>query len=257
MSVFELVGPLRGRIGESDCELLRDEALAQPVNALTSFAYVVIGVAIIAAGYRRGRKFVPTLAYGSCLVGVGIGSVLFHGPQPAGSRILHDLPILLTVAFILTHDLNLIWSRARRPLMLFGVAAVIATGVTMIDPGLGAAATGVGVGAIAVLEFVVYRRRLRPMTTHRQRQGYVAIIGVTAVAASSWLLGRTDSPVCDPEAAFQLHGVWHVISALVFGIWWWLAFDAGPTARTDRRRSAEPVSAVGTPGVERNPTRES
>jgi hypothetical protein len=253
MSVLELAGLLRDSIGESDCELLRDAALAQPVNALTSFAYVVVGAIVMVAAYVRRRPMPASLVYGTCLVGVGLGSVLFHGPQPAGSRVLHDLPILLTVLFIVAQDVSLVWPRLRHPMVLFVCGATTATVLTLIDPNLAAAATGLGVGAIAVLELIVYRRRLRPATTRRQRQGYLAIIGVAAVGAATWLLGRTGSPVCAPDAAFQFHGLWHVVSAFVFGIWWWLAFDTG---RTAGEPSTEPASTLGAAGVERDPARE-
>lgn len=222
---MEIVGPLSEGIGESDCEVLRDAALAQPVNAITSLSYVVVGVIVMASAVVRRRPLVEAVVYGTCLVGVGLGSVLFHGPQPAGSRILHDLPILLTVIFIVVHDLRMVSDRFDRTMVWFCGAAVAATGLTIVDPDLGGAATALGVGAIALLEFIVYRRRLRPAPTRRQRQAYAAIIAVTGVAASTWLLGRTDSPACDPDAVFQFHGVWHVLSAIVFGLWWWLAFE--------------------------------
>lgn len=230
----------RDGIGSSDCELLRDAALAQPVNALTSLAYVLVGVAVAATARARHRPVVPAGVYGLCLAAVGIGSVLFHGPQPEGSRVLHDLPILITVIFIVVHDLGLTWRHLKHGWVTFGVGAGAATILTVIDPELAAIATGVGVVAIAVLEFIVYRRRLRPVETRAQRRGYAIVIGVTAVAAASWLLGRTDGPACDPDAVFQFHGLWHVISALVFGLWWWLAYDAG----RDHLKASEAASAA-------------
>jgi hypothetical protein len=243
MSLVELAGALRDGIGASDCEFLRDEALAQPVNALTSFAYVVVGLLVIARASVTRRPLAAALVYGACLVGVGLGSVLFHGPQPDGSRVLHDLPILFTVVFIVAYDLSLVSSRVRYPMVLFVIGAAVATVLTVIDPDIGTAATGLGVIAIAVLEFLVYRRRLRPATTRRQRQGYLTIIVVTAFAGASWLLGRTGSPACDPDATFQFHGLWHAISALIFGLWWWLAFDVGRTQPTsDESLDATPIS---------------
>ena len=95
-------------IGASDCELVRDATLAQPVNALTSLAYVVAGAVVIASARRRHRPFVAAMVFGSCVIAIGIGSVLFHGPQPAGSRLLHDLPIVVTVLFVLVHDLDVV-----------------------------------------------------------------------------------------------------------------------------------------------------
>jgi hypothetical protein len=244
MSMLELAGALRDGIGASDCEFLRDEALAQPVNALTSFAYVVVGLLVIARASVSRRPLAAALVYGTCLVGVGLGSVLFHGPQPDGSRVLHDLPILFTVVFIVAYDLSLVSSRVRHPMVLFVIGAGVAMALTIIDPDLGAGATGLAVVGLAALEFIIYRRRLRPAATHRQRQGYITIIVVSAIAGATWLLGRTDSPACDPDAVFQFHGLWHVISAFVFGLWWWLAFDISQVQPTSNDSiDATPVSS--------------
>ncbi|MDH3705379.1 MAG: hypothetical protein OES57_04895, partial [Acidimicrobiia bacterium] len=101
--------------------------------------------------------------------------------------------------------------------------------------------TGAALLAVAVCEVLIYRRRLRPVTTRRQRQAYGAIIAAAIVAGLSWLLGRTDGPVCEPDSLVQLHGVWHVISAVIFGLWWWLAFDQ-PVRSPDRdRQLVEPA----------------
>jgi hypothetical protein len=228
-----------GEIGESDCEALGDGTLVQPVNALSSFAYVCIGLAIAVWALLRRRKVddrrtyvVQSLVYAACLVAVGLGSVLFHGPQPDGSRTLHDLPILVTVVFIVVHDLYLLFPRLRHAAVSFVGAAAVATGVTLLSADAGTALTGVGVAAVVVLEFLVYRRRLRPVALRRQRQAYIAIVAVATVAAASWLLGRSDSPLCDPDDTFQFHGVWHAISALIFGLWWWLAIDRSAAAES-------------------------
>jgi hypothetical protein len=76
-------------LGGTDCELLRvGELLAQPVNALSSLAYVVAGLWVI-----RRRRWL-----GASVVAVGIGSVLYHGPQPPGIRLVHDLTIVGALA---------------------------------------------------------------------------------------------------------------------------------------------------------------
>jgi hypothetical protein len=86
----------RGRLGGSDCERLRDGWLVQPVNAVTSLAYVAAGAAVLAGTPRgvgrQGRAEVAALA--ATLALVGLGSVAFHGPQPPGARLMHDLPIV-------------------------------------------------------------------------------------------------------------------------------------------------------------------
>jgi hypothetical protein len=220
-------------IGASDCELLRDATLAQPVNALTSLAYVVTGAVVIATARRRHRPFVSATVFGSCLIAVGIGSALFHGPQPAGSRLLHDLPIIVTVLFVLVHDLDVVRPGRVRPWPTFAAAVAAATILTAAAPAVATAVTGVGVAAIVILEVVIARRRRAgPRDGRDGRLGWVVFV-LAAVAATTWVLGRSAGPACDPDAIFQFHGLWHVLSAVVLGLWWDAAFPPStPTTAT-------------------------
>lgn len=221
-------------IGESDCEELGDGFFAQPVNAVTSLSYTVVGVVVILFALRWDRWRTRSVLYGLCLVGTGLGSVLFHGPQPAGSRFLHDFPIVLVILLIALHDLSLIRTGFRRvPLAFLVVGGVTALLALVWPPAASIATALVAVCAIAA-EIVVYRRRLRGDDAGRQRHLYAAIAGVAAVAAGAYLLGRTGSPVCDAASELQFHGLWHVVSSIAFGLWWWLALAersprTGPT----------------------------
>ncbi len=102
------VATLVSQLGGSDCEELSDGLLAQPINAITSLAYTVVGVGVLLLAWRRGRVTLDAWVYGGLLVAIGLGSVLFHGPQPAGSRVLHDLPITLTVFYMVAADVQLL-----------------------------------------------------------------------------------------------------------------------------------------------------
>jgi hypothetical protein len=69
-------------LGGSDCELVRDAFLGQPVNTVSSLAYVVAAAYLL----RRGGPRTPALA----LAAVGVASFLYHGPMPAGAEALHN-----------------------------------------------------------------------------------------------------------------------------------------------------------------------
>lgn len=73
-------------LGGSDCEVLHGGVLGQPVNALSSLAYVVAAAYVL----RRGGPPVMALA----LALVGIGSVLYHGPMPPGAGPVHDASLV-------------------------------------------------------------------------------------------------------------------------------------------------------------------
>jgi hypothetical protein len=223
----DVLSPLLAQIGGTDCEVLGTGDLAQPVNAITSFAYVAVGLIIAVLAVRsRGPRW-ESLLFALLLVAVGLGSVAFHGPQPDGARLMHDLPILLTALFMLVHDLRVLWPAASWS--VFPIAAIAATALAVASADAGVAATGIVLVAVAVAEIVIYRRRLRPQNLLQQRRADIAIIIVVAAGAASWLLGRTDSPACDPDSVFQLHGLWHALSATAFGIWWWRAIGSRPT----------------------------
>jgi len=100
-------------LGASDCETLRDGWLAQPVNTLSSVAYVVAGAYVL----RRGGPRLPALA----LAAVGVGSVLYHGPMTPGAGLAHDGSIVALAATV-----PLAWRRHR--LRWPSAAAVVAGG---------------------------------------------------------------------------------------------------------------------------------
>ena len=106
MASRALTSAVLRELGETDCETLGNGWLAQPVNALSSLAYSLIGIAIVLSVLRSDRPRGDPIVYAGCLVAVGLGSVAFHGPQLSGSQLMHDLPILLTVLFMINHDLE-------------------------------------------------------------------------------------------------------------------------------------------------------
>lgn len=99
-------------LGGSDCEAVRDGWLGQPVNSVSSLAYVVAGVAIA----RNGGPPGPVVA----LVAAGVGSALYHGPMPAVAGSVHDASlVLLLVALV-----HVVWRRrVDRPRALAVIAA--------------------------------------------------------------------------------------------------------------------------------------
>ncbi len=141
--------PPRGRLGGSDCERLRPGPIAQPVNTVTSAAYVV-GAALVTARARdRGSAQREVATYSALMALVGLGSIAFHGPQPPGARAMHDVPIPVLVAWAIGTPLVRWrrggvplpgWSRARgTALALTSVGAVAAyaggrTGARTCDP---------------------------------------------------------------------------------------------------------------------------
>lgn len=141
-------------LGGSDCEALRDGLLGQPVNAVSSLAYVAAGLWVL----RRGGPPGPAL----CLGLVGVGSVLYHGPMPRGAGLAHDGSIVALAGAVAV----VAWRRRRLPR----------------PPVLGVVALGAAV-AVNLLS-----RTGAPLCRPSSLlQGHAAWHVLTAVAAASWL----------------------------------------------------------------------
>lgn len=148
-------------LGASDCERVTAGLLAQPVNTITSLGLVLAGGWLIARGLRAPQRRVEPLMFGASVVATGIGSVLYHGPQPSYADAVHDLSIVAVLSQIALYELH-------------------------------------------------YRRRGRPLEPKSFRVALVSI----GIGAAAFALGRTSSPLCDPDSALQLHGAWHLLAAL-------------------------------------------
>ena len=108
-------------MGQSDCERVVSGALAQPVLAITSLAYVAVGVAVLCLAVR-GRGVLAAAA-GVVLIAVGVGSFAYHGPQPSWAGPAHDWPI---VALAAVCAVGLARTARRRPRMWMAAGGIFA-----------------------------------------------------------------------------------------------------------------------------------
>jgi hypothetical protein len=202
-------------LGESDCEVIGDGALAQPVNALSSLAFSIVGVALIgwarrATGHERAVRWVLVGA----LVATGIGSFLYHGPQTTISNFAHDITFL--VAIIVVGFANLgaglgltprtVWGSVGGAAIISGVALAVFPGSTN-----GLAALGI---AILVAGDIVLRRVGSP-----GRPWYALSLVSFGLAVALLVAGRTGGPLCDPSAFLQPHAAWHALAAVGLGLY--------------------------------------
>ena len=97
--------PLVDAYGASDCEAIGSGWLAQPVNAVSSLAFVPAGgwVAARARGASGWRRW-ELAAVGAALAANGLGSFAYHGPQPDWAGIAHDAPIVAVVALLAANE---------------------------------------------------------------------------------------------------------------------------------------------------------
>jgi hypothetical protein len=87
-------------MAESDCEQLRSGWLAQPANAISSAAFALVGAWVLWRSRDAGARRAFLVVGGLAMVGTGVGSVAYHGPQPGWAHVVHDGSTLVLVALI-------------------------------------------------------------------------------------------------------------------------------------------------------------
>lgn len=202
-------------LAESDCETVGDGWLAQPVNAITSLSFSVVGVGILVwARTAQGVERRTRVALGILMIATGIGSFLYHGPQPAGSQLAHDLTFLAVLALLAGSDARagIGWPEWTQWTVagLFTVCAAIVTTVLSDSTNVFTAIAVVGL----VISHVIIRRS-GPINS-KAFYGSLAALGL---AIASFVVGRSGAPLCEPGSAIQGHGMWHIGAAVALGLY--------------------------------------
>lgn len=213
------------RIGESDCETIGSGVFAQPINAVSSFSFSVIGLAAIWWATRvEGNERVVRIVFGVLMVLTGAGSVMFHGPQGTGSQFGHDVTFLVTVWFVAV--INTAQAYGWRRSVEWGtfvVGGLVLSLALVLSPGLTNVLMVATVISLVVSDIVLHRRG------RVSSSWYVVSLVTIAVAVAMFLLGRTGAPLCDPDSLFQGHGLWHVLAAISLGAYFVATSDSRVT----------------------------
>jgi hypothetical protein len=175
-----------------DCEAVVHSFFGQPVNSVTTIAFLVGGAVVM---LRTEHTWV-----GIASIATGVGSFLFHGPMPPYAEWVHDLTLAWLLLVVASSGRS--WERWARLPGLVIVAAVIAI------PGAGDP-VGVALAAAAIVLLLMQDRSIRTL-------GPLALLAVVAVIGR---LGATGGPQCDPSTLWQPHGLWHVGAAVA--VTWW------------------------------------
>lgn len=211
-------------IGESDCEHIGGGFLAQPVNAISSLAFVVFGIILVISAVSEPRnEKTNRFIVGALMIATGVGSVLFHGPQGPASHFLHDATILLTLTAIVAMNIaGLLHWKEKRVWLILGTTGVLVTVLLLMWP-----SSTNAVAAVALIILVAQDVALHRSGSLRTRWWIVAIAAM-AVALLFFVAGRTGSPFCDSASLLQGHALWHILAATAL----WAYFVATtPTRR--------------------------
>ena len=227
-------GTWLARLGDTDCEAFVDGVLAQPVNSLSSLAFLAVGGALVWWALRqpRGRRLLVAV-YGGAVAANGIGGLLYHGPAWPGSTWVHDVALVAPLVFIVLYDAGTV--RPMSSLQLLGAYGVIMALVGMLIAGLPRYALAVSAVFAALALGTELMAAGRRYAFRKARQAYAVMIGALGVGVLFNILGRTDGPLCTADSPFQGHAVWHVCTAVALGAWGVAAFTA---------RRSQPARAV-------------
>jgi hypothetical protein len=199
-------------VSTGDCERRDDWFFEQDVNAWSSLAYVAAGVVLLVELTRR-RLPAAMFALAIALVAEGVGSLLYHGAAGDVSQFLHDVPLIGALGFVAGWHVGRLFDAADRGSLAGMAIGVVGAGVLWaIAPGATNATVVMAVVIIVVASLAARRRHLAGVWS-------VPLLALGAVAVAMWALGSVDSPTCDPDAWYQPHALWHVLTALIALAW--------------------------------------
>lgn len=215
--------------GQGDCESFDSGWLLQPINAVSSLGFSVVGFFILAwAGRADGHERVLRIAFGTAMVATGMGSFAFHGFDNPASQFLHDITFLALIWLLAVINVSEVRRWSRRTGWTVALAGVgFAAAVLVVAPTITNALTGLVTAALIASDIVLERRG------GISRPWWIASLAAMVVAVAAFLLGRTGAPLCDPESLFQGHALWHLFAAVAIGFY----FVATSTARVNEEGS--------------------
>jgi hypothetical protein len=231
----------RRSLADADCERIHDGLIGQPVNTLSSLAYVGAGAALVArARWAEPPARARLLAYGAATAANGLGGVAYHGPGGSLGRWLHDAALLATLGLVAVTDVEDVAGRSQQ--QPAALAAVAGGAVAALWPAVSAPAQVVVAASAVVAEAARHGRRRPAGPGGRGLAGrrVLPLVATGALAAEVYAASRSGRPLCRPDSVIQGHAVWHALTALM--LWWWgeialapePAGRSGPTAHADR-----------------------
>lgn len=191
---------------DSYCERLGPGLWAEPLNAVTNLAFVLVGLWM----WRGARGLPSARVLSAIMVAIGIGSGLFHTYATRWAGLADVLPILgfiLTYIFAMHRD---VWRHGVLKSALFTAGFIPFAAVTAplfgLIPGLGSSA---GYAPVPLL-IAIHARLLRPRPIAR---GLAIGAGLLCL---SIIFRALDMPLC-AALPTGTHFLWHAMNAAMLG----------------------------------------
>lgn len=193
------------------CEAVHTTGLAQPVNAWSSLAFAVAGIAVLLpTGEPAHRERVLRLLLGSALVAVGGASFAFHATLTRLTEFLDTWTMAALATVVLGGAVVRRGFGRPRVVVLLGLALVaMLVRVLWTWPETRRVVFGV---LLAVGTAIEIGRTLTPVAAFQPQRWLWAALGLLTAAYVIWILDVTGT-WCDPTSLLQAHAIWHVLGA--------------------------------------------
>jgi len=194
------------------CERLAPGLFAEPLNALSNFAFFVAAAYGLAVA-RRERSGLAVWLLASLVGIIGLGSLLFHTFANRWSAMADVFPITIFIysyfAFALRRFVQLSWLATMLALgALFAANVVVAW---LAPPGLLNGSVGYLPALVAAIGMaLLLRSRGHPASYH---------LTAAAIVFAFSLVFRTADRVACHAIPIGTHFVWHLLNALVLGLY--------------------------------------
>lgn len=200
------------------CDQDRTGFLEQPASAITSAAFVVAAVGILAGCPRESASPAreQRTVFALLVAGIGVGSFVQHGPHPPWQAYVHDLPLAAVLAFVAADAVCDLSGRELSPAWWLVPSAAMAPVVAAGSTASTAVQAGFACAAIA----------LNLLRTVRRPALRIPVLTALAFAAAGVVLNRVTGTAgrCGAATLVQGHPLWHLLAAAAL---WRLAAAVG------------------------------
>lgn len=189
------------------CERLDSSFWAEPINALTNFAFLIAAWTVWKHGHRLGRLSSPVWLLIGLMVSIGIGSFLFHTYATNLTRLLDIIPILL-------FQFVFLWVYIRKIIQLRVFFAIGLLAVYIFFALLGGQFPHLLNGSLSYTStiFLLLGLGLYHLI-HKKTERYILLVAL-AVFSLALFFRTIDNMIC-PYFPTGTHFLWHIINGFL------------------------------------------
>lgn len=191
------------------CEALTRGPLAQPANAISSLAFVAVGIFL----FRIARAGDVLLLFPISAVLVGIASFLYHASWTFFFQVFDVSSMFMLSCLLISFNVRRLGfiARSRLPFLYAALLILSIAGMIAIRGKSGEYLFGAEIAVVAALEGILASRR-----AGTDYADFLKAFGLFLAAYAIWLLDVHEIVCAANDHLLQGHAVWHVLNAFCF-----------------------------------------